>query len=203
MSLPAAIERTPRLDRWLRFAADGTVVVYTGKVEIGQGITTALAMIVAEELDVELDRIRVQTADTELTPNEMYTAGSLSVEDSGGALRVAAAQARVTLAARAAAELGVGVDTLQVRDGLISSSASNEQRDYWQLAAGAPLAVEIRELPPLKDVHGYRLVGSKASRLDLPAKVGGRVAFVHDMVLPHMLHARVVKPPAQQATCGP
>ena len=79
MTLPPTITRTPALDRWIRFTADGTVVVNTGKVEIGQGIKTAIAMIAAEELDVGLDQVSVQTADTELTPNEFVTAGSMSV----------------------------------------------------------------------------------------------------------------------------
>ena len=91
MSLPGPIEREPHLDRWIQFNEDGTVTVCTGKVEIGQGIQTAIAMIAAEELDVSLERIRVQTADTERTPNEFITAGSMSVEDSGSAVRVASA----------------------------------------------------------------------------------------------------------------
>lgn len=139
MSLPAAIRRTPSLDRWLRFSDDGMLVVYTGKVEIGQGIKTALAMIAAEELDVALARVRVQTADTELTPNEFVTAGSLSIEDSGSALRVASAAARSALMKRAAELLGVAMESLRVIDGLITSEQTNQQTDYWTLAAAVRL----------------------------------------------------------------
>ncbi|MEJ2089298.1 MAG: molybdopterin-dependent oxidoreductase [Gammaproteobacteria bacterium] len=94
MSLPPSLERTPALDRWLTFNEDGSISVRTGKVELGQGITTAIAMIAAEELNVNFARIRVQTADTNLTPNELVTAGSMSVELSGAAVGVACASAR-------------------------------------------------------------------------------------------------------------
>jgi CO/xanthine dehydrogenase Mo-binding subunit len=199
MSLPGAIERTPQLDRWLRFSSAGRLVIRTGKVELGQGIKTALAMIVAEELDVPLARILVETADTELTPNEFITAGSMSVEDSGSALRVAAAAARRALLDMAAAALDVSVESLQVEAGLVSSRDSNEQTDYWTLLNGSGFELDIVELPELKDPHAYHTVGTHAPRLDLPAKVSGEAAFVHDMVLPQMRYGRVVKPPQQQA----
>ena len=136
MKLPAAIERTPELDRWIHINADGSITVKTGKVEIGQGITTAIAMIAAEELDVSVERIVVQTADTEITPNEFVTAGSMSVEDSGSAVRVAGAAARQIILAKAAEALGVDYETLDVEDGLVTSSDSNEQSDYWSLQGG-------------------------------------------------------------------
>ena len=199
MSLPGAIQRTPQLDHWIHLREDGTVVAYTGKVELGQGIKTALAMIVAEELDVPAARVRVETADTELTPNEFITAGSMSVEDSGSALRVAGAAARQVLLDMAAQALDVPLDSLQVEDGLVSSRDSNEQIDYWALLNGAGFELEITDMPELKDPHAYHTVGSKTARVDLPAKVSGEVAFVHDMELPHMLHGRVVKPPQQHA----
>lgn len=198
MSLPAAIRRTPSLDRWLRFSDDGMLVVYTGKVEIGQGIKTALAMIAAEELDVALARVRVQTADTELTPNEFVTAGSLSIEDSGSALRVASAAARSALMKRAAELLGVAMESLRVIDGLITSEQTNQQTDYWTLAAAGPFAIELTDLPDLPDVKHpdtYKVVGRKTTRLDLLAKLRGQGVFVHDMQLPGMLHGRLVKPP--------
>jgi nicotinate dehydrogenase subunit B len=199
MSLPGAIQRTPQLDRWLRFADDGTLVVFTGKVELGQGIKTALAMIVAEELDVPIARIRIATADTELTPNEFVTAGSMSVEDSGSALRVAGAAARQALLQLAARALDVGVESLQVEAGLVSSRDSNEQTDYWTLLAGSGFELEITQLPELKDPHTYHTVGVRTARLDLSAKLRGEAAFVHDLVLPHMVFGCVVKPPTQRA----
>jgi CO/xanthine dehydrogenase Mo-binding subunit len=195
MTLPPSLARTPRLDRWLRLDPDGSVAICTGKVEIGQGIKTALAMIAADELDVALYRVRVRTADTALTPNELITAGSLSVEDSGGAIRVACATARAKLLDAAAAVLGVPRDSLDVEDGTVTSSLTNQRTDYWSLPYDDLFSVEIQEPLPLKNPDSYRVVGRPAQRLDLPAKVLGHPAFVHDMSLPDMLHGRLVKPP--------
>ena len=200
MSLPASIERTPRLDRWIRVEENGTIIVSTGKVEIGQGIKTALAMIAAEELDVSVQSIRVQTADTEITPNEFVTAGSMSVEDSGSAVRVASATARQILLELAAEELDVDVSSLTVADGFITSTESNEQTDYWTLHSGNLFDVDILKVPSLKDPHTYHTVGTKTTRTDLVAKIRGDVAFVQDMRLPHMWHGRLVKPPTANST---
>ena len=200
MSLPGAIERVPQLDRWLRFADDGKLVVCTGKVEIGQGIKTAIAMIAAEELDVSIERIRVQTADTEITPNEWVTAGSMSVEDSGSAVRVASAAARQILLELAAHELNVDVQSLVVEDGLITSTESNEHTNYWALQGGGLFELDITHLPPLKNADTYETVGRNTTRVDLLAKVCGDAAFVHDMALPDMWHGRLIKPPVANAT---
>jgi CO/xanthine dehydrogenase Mo-binding subunit len=200
VSLPTAIERTPDLDRWISFAEDGSITVMTGKAEIGQGITTAIAMIAAEELSVHFDRVRVQTADTNLTPNEYVTAGSMSIEDSGSAVRVAAAAARAVLLSLAAESLRVPLGSLSVEDGIITSVETNEQTDYWSLLDGGKFDIQIQSPPVLKHPHDYQIVGRKHARLDIPDKVRGNVAFVHDMELPHMLYGRLVKPPTQNAT---
>ncbi len=199
MSLPSPLEREPELDRWIAFNEDGTVTVCTGKAEIGQGIRTAIAMIAAEELDVSLDRIRVQTADTARTPNEFITAGSMSVEDSGSAVRVAGATARAYLLTLAAEVLGVNPATLSVEDGSVTSTDTNEQTDFWTLQGGHPFGISIRETPALKAAQDYRIVGHRQHRLDIPDKVQGNVAFVHDMILPHMRYGRLVKPPVPHA----
>ena len=196
MSLPSSIQRQPLLDRWIAVNEDGTITICTGKVEIGQGIKTAIAMIAAEELEVSLARIRVQTADTEHTPNEFVTAGSMSVEDSGSAVRVASATAREILLALAAETLGVNAASLTVEDGLVSSIDANEQTDYWSLQGGHPFGVTVLDVPALKDPHAYQIIGHRQPRLDVPDKVQGNVAFVHDMILPHMRYGRLVKPPA-------
>jgi len=199
MNLPGAIERAPGLDRWLHINIDGSITVNTGKVEIGQGIMTAIAMIAAEELDVVVERIHVQTADTRITPNEQITAGSMSVEDSGSAVRVASAAAREILLAKAAEFLDVAPGTLTVDDGMISSTESNEQIDYWSLQAGMRFETDIVSLPAVKDPRHYRIVGHAVSRVDLPAKLKGDVAFVHDMLFHHLRHGRLVKPPQPDA----
>ncbi|MEM7017832.1 MAG: molybdopterin cofactor-binding domain-containing protein [Pseudomonadota bacterium] len=194
MSLPGAIQRTPELDSWVRVDDDGYITIFTGKVEIGQGIKTAIAMIAAEELDVPVASIRIQTADTNITPNEFVTAGSMSVEDSGSAVRVASATARKILLARAAEVLGVTADSLVVEDGQVCIPGSDEQTSYWLLQGNRQFGVNIQTVPTLKNPDTYSTVGQPQQRSDLPDKVQGRAAFVHDMDLPNMRHGRLVKP---------
>ena len=196
--LPGGIRRHPRIDAWVR-VADERIVVHTGKVEIGQGIKTAIAMIAAEELEVAPTRIEVVTADTQRTPNEFITAGSMSVEDSGSAVRVAAAAAREAMLAAAAARLGVGAETVDVDDGSCSSALTNDRTSYWDLIEEVDLSAEIVALPPLKAVADYRVVGARATRVDLEAKLKGSPTYVHDRALPGLRHARVIKPPSQSA----
>jgi nicotinate dehydrogenase subunit B len=195
--LPHALERHPQLDDWVRIDPVDTVTVATGKVELGQGITTALALIAAHELSVDVDRIRVQTAHTGITPNEFVTAGSMSVQDSGGALRQACAHARRLLIAAAADTLGVAPDALDIRDGWIAptgpAQGDNEGISIWTLHGGRSFgyAIESRvgERPALPPPRRQR-------RIDLDDKVRGVGVFVQDMAWPDMLHARVVRPPS-------
>ncbi len=190
--LPAALERNPELDQWVRVDETDTVTVSTGKVEIGQGITTALALIAACELGLDVARVRVQTAHTGVTPNEFLTAGSMSVEDSGSALRQACAHARRRLLNAAAAELGADVERLEVEDGWIREPGRNEGCSIWSLQGGRPFRHRIQsraaERPPTASPP-------RQPRIDLPAKLAGRGVFLHDMTWPDMLHARVVRPP--------
>ena len=167
----------------------------TGKVEIGQGIKTAIAMIAAEELDVAIERIEIRTAHTALAPDESITAGSLSIEESGSAVRVASATARERLLFKAAEVLGVPVDTLRVDDGMVSSVKTNRVTDYWQLQAGRPFGDLIRKMPSLNPVEQYRLIGTRCARIDLPGKLTGAPAFIQDMRPPDLVHARIVRPP--------
>jgi nicotinate dehydrogenase subunit B len=197
--LPIDLETNKRLESWLRVNADGTVEVFTGKVEFGQGNITALAQITAEELDVEFERIRMRPTDTSHSPDESYTAGSASIEAGGGALRYAAADARASLLDMAAAKMRVPVDSLTVDDGVISSSARVGRVTYWELASEEPLAREARSDIPLKTNSNRRIVGTSVPRLDIPAKVTGGEAFVQDMRMPGMLFGRVVRPPSYGA----
>ena len=194
MSLPPGLRAFPRLSDWVRIEAPDRVVAHTGKVEVGQGILTALRLIVAEELDVDPERVVIETAHTVRTPNEGITAGSMSLETSGTALRQAAAWLRRLLLERAAAELGVGPERITVEDGILTAPGINRPLDYWQLGA-VPADFELSESTAEKRPADYRLVGvGHAPRIDLPAKVRGEPAFVHD--LPSDLHARVVRPPS-------
>jgi CO/xanthine dehydrogenase Mo-binding subunit len=121
--LPINLAANPRLSRWLRFDAAGFVEVSPGKIEIGQGIVTALAQIAADELDVSLERVRMRPVSTAASPNEGTTSGSLSVEQSGSAVRHAAAEARAIYLKSAAERLGVPSDSLSVEDGTIIGRA--------------------------------------------------------------------------------
>ena len=196
--LPGSLNANRRLDRWLRINRDGTVTVFPGKVEIGQGILTALAQIVAEELDVGLDRIRLAPTDTTYSPDEGMTSGSQSITDGGAALRYAAAEARDLLLQRAAALLKVSLEQLSVSDGVITAR-SGGSIPYWDLASDDLLAREATaEIKP-KPASQHTIIGKPAPRRDIPAKVTGMPIYVHDLELPGMLHGRVARPPSYQA----
>jgi nicotinate dehydrogenase subunit B len=197
--LPANLEANRRLDSWLRIDPAGNVEVSTGKVELGQGNVTALAQIAAEELDIAFGRVRMRPVDTSHSPDESYTAGSASIEATGSALGYAAANARAILLQMAAARLGVPIDSLTVDDGAISSSAATGRITYWQLASEASLARDATSDVPRKSTSRYRIVGTSAPRLDIPAKLTGGESYVQDMRVPGMLFGRVVRPPSYDA----
>jgi len=201
-TLPALLASNPRLDQWVGFPAPGCVTVSTGRVEIGQGVLTAMLQIAAEELDVAPERILLQTGDTDLTPNEGYTAGSQSIQFGGVALRMACAEVRALFLDHAAASLGYSRANLAVRDGAITHRGETTGHDYWSLATAVDLRRDATGRPPTKSVRDYNVVGQNAPRVDLAAKVFGGPAFVHDMVLDGMVHARVVRQPRRGATIG-
>jgi CO/xanthine dehydrogenase Mo-binding subunit len=182
------------LDDWIAIEPDGTIQAYSGKVETGTGVRTALAQIVAEELDAPLDRVRLVMGDTDLAPDEGYTAGSMTVRMGGGQLRIAAAEARLALMERAAERLGAPVEQLEARDGMIAVRGAPERRiSYGDLQGGRPFARQISGTAPLKRPQEYRIVGVDARRVDLVDKFTGAPSFVHDLRLPGMLHGRVVR----------
>ena len=191
--LPPALAATPSLARWIRFPEAGRVVALTGKVEIGQGLLTALAVIVADELDVALDRVSVLSGHTGHTPDEGVTAGSMSIETSGAALRQASAWARKLLLARASERLGVSPANLTVRDGEIGGPGVNERLDYWELAREG-LDAQIDRRVPEKPSEAHALVGREGHRRADVARKATAGAFVHDV--PAELHARPVRPPS-------
>src|SRR6516162_11237400 len=199
-TLPPLLAANPRLDQWVRFPSPGRVEVSTGRVEIGQGVLTAMLQIAAEELDVSPERIVLQTGDTDLTPNEGYTAGSQSIQFGGVALRLACAEVRALFLDHAAASHGYSRGDLAVRDGAITRRGEPTGLDYWTLAAAVDLRRDATGRSPTKNVSYYRVVGQNAPRLDLPDKVFGGSAFIHDMMLAGMVHARVVRQPRRGAT---
>src|SRR5262249_10230801 len=159
-------------DRWLRLHAEGLVTITPGKVELGQGILTALAQIAAEELDVALGRVRVQAAATPASPNEAVTSGSLSVQESGMALRHACAEARAIHLSVAAQRSGVALEALRVEDGVFLGP-DGAIGSYWAQADDALLACEASPGIRPKPAAARRIVGTPAPRLDLPDKVFG------------------------------
>ncbi len=204
-ALPGSLSVNPTLDQWVRFStasamsAPATVTVSPGKVDIGQGISTALAQIAADELDVSLARIVMRAAGTGASPNEEMTSSSLSIEHSGIAIRYACAEIRGVLLQKAAAKLGVSAERLTVEDGTISAAGVAQTVTYWDLVEPGmfhrPATAEFKPKSP----DEFRLIGSSVPRLDIPAKVTGRPSYVHDMELPGMLYGRVVRPPAYEA----
>ena len=195
-NVPFSLRNNRRLEGWIRLEADETVTVFTGKAELGQGILTALAQIAAEELDVDFDKIRMVSADTSRGPDEQYTFGSQSVEQSGGAIRAAGAEARGLLLAAAARRFGVRAEELQVRNGTINT-ADGRRASFWELAneSAGLLKGDIALATALKKPGDYAIVGKSVNRIDLPGKLTGAPSYVQDMRLPGMIFARVVRPP--------
>ncbi len=192
--LPGSLNNNRMLSAWLAINADGTATVMTGKVELGQGILTALSQVAAEELDLPLARVKIISGDTGRTPNEGQTAGSQSVENSGTALRLAGAEVRAMLLELAAKKLGVAADSLKVADGTITA-ADGRKVTYGELAGEANLKREATGKVAPKQPEQHRLIGQSSPRVDLPAKVTGGAAFVQDLRLPGMLHGRIARPP--------
>ena len=197
--LPADLAANPVLARWLDFSRDGEVTIRIGKVEYGQGIWTALAQVAAEELQVALARVRVAPVSTSTSPNEGVTAGSLSVQDSGSALRQVCAQARDLLLDAAAIRLGVADEELHVVDGQIRTADGPTGLTYWTLAQPGMLDRPADVAAPSRPPGEWSVAGRSAPRLDIPDKVTGRPRFLHDLVLPGMAYGRVVRPPARAA----
>ena len=193
-------ELSTRLDDWLAIEPDGTITAFSGKVELGTGVRTALAQIVAEELEVPLERVKMVMGDTDQTPDEGYTAGSMTILSSGSALRQAAAEARKILLELAAEKLDANLDELAVQEGAIFVIRHPERRiPYSELMGGRGFNHEVTNQVPLKAPEAYRIVGTSTPREDIPRKVSGQASFIQDLRVPGMLHARVVRPPSAGA----
>jgi CO/xanthine dehydrogenase Mo-binding subunit len=197
-SPPGSLKTSPYLDAWIRIDTDGGITVFTGKAELGQGFRTAFQQIAAEELDVAFGALKVVTADTKVTANEGYTSGSNSMKDSGTAIQIAAAQARELLVAEAAKRLDLPVENLRTADGAVIAP-DGKRLSYGELVAGDMLHVQAQPKSKLKNPAAYRVIGQSVPRVDIPAKVTGGAAYVQDMRLPGMVHARVVRPPSYGA----
>lgn len=198
LDLPGSLGDDPMLESWIRIDADSTITVFTGKAELGQGIRTALLQVAAEELYVEPDEIDLITADTGRTPDEGFTAGSQSMEDSGTAILHAAAQVRGIIIELAEEQLGLRADEITL-GGRAVAAPDGRQLSYGALVSGRLTEVQATDTSPLKDPADYAVVGRDMQRVDIPGKVTGGPAFVQDLRLPDMVHARVVRPPSYGA----
>jgi nicotinate dehydrogenase subunit B len=190
--LPSSLAANPVLSSWVRFSREGQVMVSPGKVEIGQGIVTALAQIAADELDVDIGRVQMVRASTAGSPNEGVTSGSLSVQHSGRAIRHACAEIRQMFLALASDRLGVGIDVLDISDGTISGPG-NMRTSYWELADDVSLDRNATPGAVPKSSAQRALAGNSIQRLDIPDKVFAHPRFIHDSALPGLLHGRVLR----------
>ncbi len=196
--LPGSLTNNRMLDAWLRIDPDGTVTIFTGKVELGQGILTALGQIAADELDVAPERIKLVSGDTARTPDEGFTSGSQSIEYGGTAIRYACAETRDILLKLAAARLKTTTDELAVEDGTITAQGGKSVT-YWELSPDAQLHREASADMPPKPPELHKNIGKSKPRLDIPAKVTGGAAYIQDVRLPGMLFGRISRPPSYGA----
>ncbi len=197
--LPGSLADTPMLNGWVRADADGGVTVFTGKGELGQGIRTALLQVASEQLDLPIARITLIAPDTKLTPNEGYTSGSHSMPDSGTAILNATAELRGLLVDAAATKFGLPADQLTTSNGTVQAP-DGRRIGYGELASGVALDRKARPGVKLKDPATHSVIGKPVPRIDIPAKMTGGAAFMQDMRLPGMVHARLVRPPTYGAT---
>lgn len=205
--MPAAAEATAaapaadQVDSWLAILGDGSATVFSGKVELGTGVRTALAQIVADELDIPFGRITMVMGDTTRAPDEGYTAGSATIQVGGASLRKASAEARQFLLSLASDRLGAPATQFVVKDGTISVQGDpSKQITYAALIGNQKFNRIVSGKAPVKRPDAYTVVGTPMARVDIPAKVTGGAAFVQDFTVPGMLHGRVVHPAGIGAT---
>ncbi len=197
-ALAGSLKTNPLLDAWIKIAPSGQVTVFTGKVELGTGVRTALLQVAAEELNMAPSLISFLTADTGASPDEGLTAGSHTIADSGTALLNAAAQVRGLLVDAVAQHFGVDSRTLEICDAVIRT-ADGRSLTYGEAVGLVDLHRNATPVSPLKDPKTFRIIGTSLPRLDVPSKVTGGVSYVHDLQMPDMVHARIVMPPSYGA----
>jgi len=185
---------------FLAVGGDGKVACLTGKIEMGQGIVTSLAQMMADELDVPLDAVVMVMGDTDLCPWDMGTFGSMTTRMFGPAMRAAAAEARAVLVDLAAEELHRPAAQLATRDGVVYDIEDPAAKvAYARLAKGRKIERHLEKKPPVKSAGAFRVVGTPQLRRDAREKVTGRARYAGDMLFPGMLHARILRPPAHGA----
>ena len=191
---PAKSVANAAIDSWLTIGADNRVTIYSGKVDLGTGTRTALAQMAAEELDVSFDQVEMVMGDTATTPDQWLTGANLTIFQGGSELRRAAASARRALVDRAAQKLGAPVADLIVEDGVVRVKTNPRRAVAYSELLGSGLQLQVDPKIELKKAPQYKVNGRSIPRVDSPAKVTGEFMYVHDVKVPGMLHARVVRP---------
>ena len=193
--LPGSMGRAKTVNAWLELLEDGTIRVLSGKVELGQGIRTAIQQVAAEELDMDLEKVQVHLAETGVTPNEGYTGASASIQNSAMSVRYAAATARQELLLLASKKLNTAVDNLLLYNGLVKSKQNKESLTFAEILDGEQIEKEVILPIPIKDNREHRYVGKAIPRPDIEEMVRGQSTYIQDLRFPGMVHARVVRPP--------
>ena len=185
---------TGEVDGFVAVNADGSVTIYSGKVDLGQGLRIAIPQMAAEELSLDVSRIALIEGDTALTPDQGPTGGSSGIVRGGVEIRRAAATAREALIALAAERMQRRAADLVTVDGQVLASDGSAAIGYAELLQGRSFALKVDSKAPLRDPSVYRVVGKSIARPDVPGKVAGTHPYVHDLTVPGMLHARVIRP---------
>lgn len=198
-SLPPGMQQAHKVNSWLEIAADGRIRVFSGKVELGQGIRTAIRQVAAEELDMDLERVEVHLAETGVTPNEGYTGASASIKNSAMSVRYAAATARSALLKLASERLDEAVENLILYNGNIKSIRNQKSVTFQELLNGAQIEMEITTPLPVKNKAEHKYVGKAIPRPDIQKMVRGEPLYIQDLRFPGMVHARVLRPTNYQS----
>src|SRR5262245_14542316 len=194
-AMPRKLDPT-QVDSFLAVNADGTVTVFCGKVDLGQGLRIAIPQIAAEELGFDVDKINFIQGDTALTPDQGRTSGSSGIQRGGMQIRQAAATARKALIELAAQRLNAKADDLVVADGRVSPKGGDTGVSFAELIGDRRFDLKLDPKAPLKDPATYQVVGKALPRPDVPAKCTGTFTYMQDFSAPGMLHGRVIRPPA-------
>ena len=195
MSKHSSLSNSPKVNEWLDFSQEGELILHTGKVDIGQRITTALALIAAEELSISFNQISVRKTKTDVDPNEGYTAGSFSMQHSGYAIKKATATARKIFTQKAAEKLNIAEDKLEVSDGQIRAQGTNQSLTYWELMSDVNLEIDVDEDVQTKNPSDYSIQNKKHIAKGMAEIMTGKYQFLQDLKFEKMLHARIVRPP--------
>ena len=200
LAVPQARSLPKDYNAFLQIAEDGTVKCFTGKIEMGQGAITALPQMMADELNVQLEKIKIIMGDTDLCPYDAGTWGSQTIQTFGPAMRAAATEARGVLVDLASAKLGVPASRLEVKDGIVMDTKDPKKRvSYAELAKGKNLERYLDVKPSVEDYTKFTYIGKSYKHVDARVKVTGEAKYAGDYKLPGMVFARVLRPPSHGA----